>query len=88
MTDPRPKVERRGSRTETALLQFATGLMRDRGYAQLRRDACVVDKVLPFTSARKRICSFAWTPDDVDVDDDEKIRRVLYTGPHTTAFAW
>ena len=64
-------------------MQFATGLMRDRGYAQLRRDACVVDKVLPFTSARKRMCSFAWTPDDVDVDDDEKIRvRSIHWFPY------
>lgn len=57
-------VERFGSRTELALLQFATGLMRDRGCVDGDRDRCRVDRVVPFSSERRRMCSFVWVPDD------------------------
>ena len=41
--------------------------MRDRGYADGDRDRCQVDKVVPFSPERRRMCSFVRVPDD---DDD------------------
>ena len=60
-------VERSGSRTELALLQFATGLRGDRACAESDRARCRVVRTLPFTPDRRRMCSFArTTPSESD----------------------
>ena len=55
-TTGRQTVERSGSRTELALLQFATGLRGDRACAESDRARCRVDRILPFTPDRRRAC--------------------------------
>ena len=50
---------------------YVKGLMRDRGFAEGDRGRCQVDKVVPFSPERRRMCSFVWVPDDDDAIEDQ-----------------
>ena len=67
--------ERFGSRTELALLAFASSLDTSSG------SHGGVERIVPFTSERRRTCSFVWVPDPLrDESDDDTCDVVTDAG--------